>query len=68
MLVLEDSQNGCRAAAAAGAFTVAVPADHSREHDFSDAAMVIDGLRDSRLYAALRLPPPPHAVPERPCG
>ncbi len=67
MLVLEDSQNGCRAAAAAGAFTVAVPADHSREHDFSDAATVIDGLSDPRLYAALRLPPSRHAVQERTC-
>ena len=37
MLVLEDSQNGCRAAAAAGAFTVAVPGEHSRDHDFSVA-------------------------------
>jgi len=55
MLVLEDSQNGCRAASAAGAFTVAVPADHSRDHDFSGAAMIVDGLDDPRLYAALGL-------------
>ncbi len=55
MLVLEDSQNGCRAATAAGAFTVAVPADHSRDHDFSGAAMVIDSLADPRLYAVLGL-------------
>ena len=54
MLVLEDSQNGCRAAAAAGAFTVAVPGEHSREHDFSVARLVIDGLSDPRLYAAHR--------------
>ncbi len=53
MLVLEDSEQGCRAAAAAGAFTVAVPAAHSRRHDFSGAALVIDGLTDPRLYAAL---------------
>src|SRR5689334_17717182 len=31
MLVLEDSQNGCRAAVAAGAITVAVPGAHSRQ-------------------------------------
>ena len=37
MLVLEDSQNGCRAAAASGAFTVAVPGEHSRRQDFSMA-------------------------------
>lgn len=56
MLVLEDSEQGCRAAAASGAFTVAVPAAHSRAHDFSGAAMVIDGLTDPRLYTALGLP------------
>lgn len=56
MLVLEDSEQGCRAAAAAGAFTVAVPAAHSRQHDFSGAALVVDGLTDPRLYAALGLP------------
>ena len=55
MLVLEDSENGCRAAAAAGAFAVAVPGDHSRRHDFSFAALVIDSLADPRLYAALGL-------------
>src|SRR5262245_30163455 len=35
MMVLEDSENGCRAAVAAGAVTVAVPGEHSRRHDFS---------------------------------
>jgi HAD superfamily hydrolase (TIGR01509 family) len=60
MMVLEDSQNGCRAAAAAAAFTVAVPGDHSRRHDFSGARLVIASLADPRLYAALgigKLPP-----------
>jgi pseudouridine 5'-phosphatase len=55
MLVLEDSQNGCRAGAAAGAFTVAVPGEHSRKHDFSVASLVIDSLADPRLYAALEI-------------
>ena len=55
MMVLEDSENGCRAAAAAGAFTVAVPADHSCEHDFSMASLVIPSLADPRLYEVLRL-------------
>jgi HAD superfamily hydrolase (TIGR01509 family) len=55
MLVLEDSQNGCRAASAAGAFTVAVPGDHSRRQDFSCASLVIDSLKDARLYGALGL-------------
>jgi HAD superfamily hydrolase (TIGR01509 family) len=53
MLVLEDSQNGCRAAAAAGAFTVAVPGEHSRRHDFSSANLLLESLADPRLYAVL---------------
>ena len=57
MMVLEDSHNGCRAAAAAGAFTVAVPGDHSREHDFSMASLVVTSLADPRLYEALGLAP-----------
>ncbi len=56
MLVLEDSENGARAAAAAGAFTVAVPGEHSRNHDFSVARLVIDSLADRRLYDALGIP------------
>jgi len=58
MLVLEDSQNGCRAAAAAGAFTVAVPGDHSRQQDFSVASLVVESLADPRLYEALGIEPP----------
>jgi HAD superfamily hydrolase (TIGR01509 family) len=53
MMVLEDSQNGCRAAAAAGAFAVAIPTEHSREHDFRMASLVVDSLTDPRLYHAL---------------
>lgn len=56
VLVLEDSENGCRAAVAAGAFAVAVPGDHSRHHDFTGAALVAEGLADPRIYSALRLP------------
>ena len=55
MLVLEDSHNGCRAAAAAGAFTVAVPGEHSRRQDFSMANMVIESLEDARLYEVLEI-------------
>ncbi len=55
MLVLEDSQNGCRAAVAAGAIAVAVPGDHSRSHDFSGAALVAESLADARLYELLGL-------------
>ena len=53
ILVLEDSQNGCRAAAAAGALTVAVPGEHSRRQDFSAAGLVADGLFDRRLWELL---------------
>src|SRR6185295_13669688 len=52
MLVLEDSQNGCRAAVASGAFAVAVPAGHSAGHDFTGAALVAETLADPRLYEA----------------
>lgn len=55
MLVLEDSQNGCRAAVAAGAMTVAVPGGHSLRHDFTGAALRIDSLADPRLYELLAL-------------
>jgi HAD superfamily hydrolase (TIGR01509 family) len=53
MLVLEDSHNGCLAAASAGAFVVAVPGPHSRDHDFGMAALVADSLADPRLYLTL---------------
>jgi HAD superfamily hydrolase (TIGR01509 family) len=56
MLVLEDSQNGCRSAVAAGAITVAVPGTHSKQHDFSGAALVADTLCDPRIYRLLELP------------
>ncbi len=55
MLVLEDSQNGCRAAVAAGTFAVAVPSGHSHQHDFSGAQLVAQTLEDPRIYAALGL-------------
>jgi HAD superfamily hydrolase (TIGR01509 family) len=58
MLVLEDSENGCRAAVAAGAVTVAVPGPHSRRHNFAGAALVAESLRDARIYQLLGLPPP----------
>jgi len=56
VVVLEDSEAGCRAAAAAGTIAVAVPGPHSARHDFSSATVVIDSLRDPRLYELLRLP------------
>jgi len=56
--VLEDSENGCRAAAAAGTLAIAVPGLHSRTHDFSGAALVVESLADPQLYAALGLATP----------
>jgi HAD superfamily hydrolase (TIGR01509 family) len=53
VLVLEDSQNGCRAAVAAGAFAVAVPGGHSLRHDFSGAQFIAESLADRRIYDAL---------------
>lgn len=54
MLVLEDTQTGTRAGAAAGAFVVSVPHDHTADHDFSQASYVANGLYDpliTRLIA-----------------
>jgi HAD superfamily hydrolase (TIGR01509 family) len=53
LLVLEDSQNGCRAAVAAGAITVAVPGAHSRQHSFTGATLLADTLRDPAIYRLL---------------
>jgi HAD superfamily hydrolase (TIGR01509 family) len=46
MLVLEDTQTGTRAGAAAGAFVVSVPHDHTADHDFSLASHIATGLDD----------------------
>jgi pseudouridine 5'-phosphatase len=58
LLVLEDSENGCRAAVAAGARAVAVPGDHSRDHDFHGAHLVAEHLADPCIYRALGIPAP----------
>ncbi len=55
MMVLEDSANGCRAAVASGAFTVAVPNRHTRDHSFAGARFVADTLNDPRIRQTLRL-------------
>ncbi len=53
VMVLEDSQNGCRAAVAAGTFAVAIPAPHSCHHSFDGVCLVADSLADPRIYQAL---------------
>jgi HAD superfamily hydrolase (TIGR01509 family) len=53
VLVLEDSENGCKAAVAAGTFAVAVPGGHSCRHDFGGTTMTANTLADERIYQAL---------------
>lgn len=49
MLAFEDSLHGSRAAAAAGAYTVAIPTSHSRGLDFSHAHFIAESLADPRV-------------------
>ena len=53
MLVLEDSENGCRAAIAAGAFTVAVPAKHNMGQSYDNVDLIADTLSDPAILSAL---------------
>jgi len=53
MLVLEDSSNGCAAAVAAGAYTVAVPSEHTMDQSFEGARLIAQSLADPRLWALL---------------
>jgi beta-phosphoglucomutase-like phosphatase (HAD superfamily) len=58
MMVLEDSQIGCQAAVAAGAYTVAVPHGQSLTHQFPGVQFEANTLADERIYSALRLAKP----------
>ena len=55
MLVLEDSENGCRAAIAAGAFTVAVPASHNMGQSYENVDLIANTLSDPEILTALGL-------------
>lgn len=55
MMVLEDSEAGTRAAAAAGAQIISVPHEHSEAHDFSMATAIARRLDDPVILG--RLPP-----------
>ena len=55
MLVLEDSHHGTRAGIAANACTIAVPGEHSRNHDFSGVHAVADSLADDLIRKQLRI-------------
>lgn len=48
-LVLEDSHHGSRAGVRSGACTIAVPGDHSRDHDFTGVSLTADTLCDPRI-------------------
>lgn len=58
VMVLEDSENGCKAAIAAGTYAVAVPGFHSRNHCFAGTRLVANTLADPRIFAALGIPQP----------
>ena len=53
MLVLEDSENGCIAAVASGACTVAIPSVHTRGQNFDGAHLIAESISDSRLWAMI---------------
>ncbi|MCA9089777.1 MAG: HAD family phosphatase [Planctomycetaceae bacterium] len=53
MLVFEDSENGTRAAAAAGAHVISVPHQYSAHHDFSPAKAVVSCLNDPHVLELL---------------
>lgn len=52
MMVLEDSGNGCQAGVAAGAYTVAVLANHNQDQDFPGSSLIADGLADPRIMTS----------------
>ncbi|MCA9079563.1 MAG: HAD family phosphatase [Planctomycetaceae bacterium] len=53
MLVFEDSENGTKAAAAAGAHVVSVPHQHSAQHDFTSARAIVSSLHDPYVLELL---------------
>lgn len=54
MLVLEDSGNGVLSGVTAGAQVVAVPGEHSRDHNFDGAVLVAESLQDNRIIEIVR--------------
>ena len=52
-VVFEDSFHGSKSAADSGAFTIAVPTEHSIGCDFSHANLVADSLSDPRISEVL---------------
>ena len=56
MLVLEDSVAGCQAAHRAGAFSIAVRAQHNAHCTFADAKRVVPSLNDPQIMELFQLP------------
>ena len=54
MLVLEDSFNGTKSGAAAGALTIAIPTEHSADMDFSHVHHVAPRLDDDVILRLFR--------------
>ncbi|GHT23956.1 phosphatase [Planctomycetales bacterium] len=54
MLVLEDSEAGSEAAAAAGAFGVIVLAEHNKHGNFTAAEIIADSLDDEKIINLLK--------------
>jgi HAD superfamily hydrolase (TIGR01509 family) len=64
MMVLEDSEAGTRAAAAAGAQVISIPHEHSQAHDFSMAVAVASRLDDPVILQRLPQPVPDASGPQ----
>lgn len=62
LLVLEDSHHGSQAGIAAGACTVAVPGDHSLDHDFTGAHYRASSLGDPKIIEILAAHIPDHST------
>ena len=54
MLVIEDTETGTRAAAAAGSHVISIPHEHSSSHDFSGAKEIAERLDDPTIMSLLR--------------
>lgn len=54
-LVLEDSKTGVEAGKAAGMKVIAVPTKHTKHHDFSEADLVVDSLKDIKWSTILSI-------------
>ncbi len=49
-IVLEDSGSGVKAGRAAGCYVIAVPSEHTRDHDLSDAHVCVPDLHAALAY------------------